>query len=127
MIKKLIVTVVVLVAIVGIAFAAYSNTNTKNSANTINSTSPEKVNVNVIKNTTSNTDKTQSNISPAKAQAIAKTYIEVSGATAGTPKLVNQDGTLVYIVPVINNNSTVGEIDINAKTGKNLGGAGGAP
>ena len=126
MIKKLIVTVVVLVAIVGIAFAAYSNTNTKNSANTINSTSPEKVNVNVIKNTTSNTDKTQSNISPAKAQAIAKTYIEVSGAAAGTPKLVNQDGTLVYIVPVINNNSTVGEIDINAKTGKNLGGAGGA-
>ncbi len=126
MIKKLIVTVVVLVAIVGIAFAAYSNTNTKNSANTINSTSPEKVNVNVIKNTTSNTDKTQSNISPAKAQAIAKTYIEVSGATAGTPKLVNQDGTLVYIVPVIDNNSTVGEIDIDAKTGKNLGGAGGA-
>jgi len=127
MIKKLVVTVVVLVAIMGIAFAAYSNTNTKNSANTINSTSPEKVNVNVIKNTTSNTDKTQSNISPAKAQAIAKTYIEVSGATVGTPKLVNQDGTLVYIVPVINNNSTVGEIDINAKTGKNLGGAGGAP
>ena len=126
MIKKLVVTVVVLVAIVGIAFAAYSNTNTKNSANTINSTSPEKVNVNVIKNTTSNTDKTQSNISPAKAQAIAKTYIEVSGATAGTPKLQNQDGTLVYIVPVINNNSTVGEIDIDAKTGKNLGGAGGA-
>jgi len=127
MIKKLVVTVVVLVAIVGIAFAAYSNTNTKNSANTINSTSPGKVNVNVIKNTTSNTDKTQSNISPAKAQAIAKNYIEVSGATVGTPKLVNQDGTLVYIVPVINNNSTVGEIDIDAKTGKNLGGAGGAP
>ena len=126
MIKKLVVTVVVLVAIVGIAFAAYSNTNTKNSANTINSTSPGKVNVNVIKNTTSNTDKTQSNISPAKAQAIAKNYIEVSGATVGTPKLVNQDGTLVYIVPVINNNSTVGEIDIDAKTGKNLGGAGGA-
>jgi uncharacterized membrane protein YkoI len=126
MIKKLIVTVVVLVAIVGIAFAAYSNTNTKNSANTINSTSPEKVNVNVIKNTTSKPDKTQSNISPAKAQTIAKTYIEVSGATAGTPKLVNQDGTLVYIVPVIDNNSTVGEIDIDAKTGKNLGGAGGA-
>ena len=126
MIKKLIVTVVVLVAIVGIAFAAYSNTNIKNSPNTINSTSPEKVNVNVIKNTTSNTDKTQSNISPAKAQAIAKTYIEVSGAAAGTPKLVNQDGTLVYIVPVIDNNSTVGEIDIDAKTGKNLGGAGGA-
>ena len=127
MIKKLVVTVVVLVAIVGIAFAAYSNTNTKNSANTINSTSPEKVNVNVIKNTTSNTDKTQSTISPAKAQEIAKTYIEVSGATAGTPKLQNQDGTLVYIVPVIDNNSTVGEIDIDAKTGKNIGGAGGSP
>ncbi len=126
MIKKLAVTVVVFVAIVGIAFAAYSNTNTKNSTITNNSTSPEKVNVNVIKNTTTNTDKTQSNISPAKAQEIAKTYIEVSGATAGTPKLQNQDGTLVYIVPVIDNNSTVGEIDIDAKTGKNLGGAGGA-
>ena len=127
MIKKLVVTIVVLVAIVGIAFAAYSNTNTKNSVNTTNSTSSDKVSVSV-KNTTSNTAKTESNISPAKAQSIAKTYIEVSGATAGTPKLVNQDGTLVYIVPIIDtNNKTVGEIDIDAKTGKNVGGAGGAP
>jgi cytoskeletal protein RodZ len=97
MIKKLAVTVVVLVAIVGIAFAAYSNGNTKNSTNTINSTSPEKVNVNVIKNTTSNTDKTQSTISPAKAQEIAKTYIEVSGATPGSPELVTQEGKKVYM------------------------------
>jgi uncharacterized membrane protein YkoI len=127
MIKKLVVTIVVLVAIVGIAFAAYSNTNTKNSVNTTNSTSSDKVSVSV-KNTTSNTVKTESNISPAKAQSIAATYIEVSGAKAGTPKLVNQDGTLIYIVPIIDtSNKTVGEIDIDAKTGKNVGGAGGAP
>jgi uncharacterized membrane protein YkoI len=127
MIKKLVVTIVVLVAIVGIAFAAYSNTNTKNSVNTTNPTSSDKVSVSV-KNTTSNTAKTESTISPAKARSIASTYIEVSGATAGTPKLVNQDGTLVYIVPIIDTNKkTVGEIYIDAKTGKNVGGAGGVP
>jgi len=133
--KKLIVTVVVIVAILGIAFAFTSNSNTKNSINTPNnpttSTSSGKVDV-TVKNTTTNTESTQStqsnHISPAEAQKIAMNYIEVSGATAGTPKLQNQDGTLVYIVPVIDkNNKTLGEIDIDAKTGKNLGGAGGAP
>jgi len=130
--KKLVVTVVVIVAILGIAFAFTSNSNTKNSINTPNnpttSTSSGKVDV-TVKNTTTNTESTQStHISPAEAKKIAMNYIEVSGATAGTPKLQNQDGTLVYIVPVIDkNNKTLGEIDIDAKTGKNLGGAGGAP
>ena len=69
----------------------------------------------------------QTEISAADAQKIASTYIEVSNATAGTPELVNQSGRLVYIVPVVSNGSNVGEIDIDAQTGQNLGGAGGAP
>jgi uncharacterized membrane protein YkoI len=127
MIKKTIITVVVIVAILGIAFAAYGNNNSKNSTNTTNSTSSGKVIVTVNNTTSNNNNNSQTNISPAEAQKIAKTFIQVSGATAGTPKLVNQDGTLMYIVPVINNNTSVGEIDIDANTGKNLGGAGGAP
>jgi uncharacterized membrane protein YkoI len=128
MIKKTIVTLVVIVAILGIVFAAYGNNNNKTSPNTTNSTSSGNVNV-TVNNTTSNNNNSNSSstISPAEAQKIAKTFIAVSTATAGTPKLVNQNGTLVYIVPVIDNNATVGEIDIDAKTGKNLGGAGGAP
>jgi len=126
MIKKTILTVVVIVAILEIAFAVYGN-NSKNSINTTNSTSPDQVNVTVKNTTSDNISSSQTTITPAEAQKIATTYIAVSGATAGTPKLVNQNGTLVYIVPVTQNNSTVGEIDIDAKTGKNLGGAGGSP
>jgi len=44
---------------------------------------------------------------------------------AGTPKLVKQDKRLVYIVPIMENGKNVGEIDIDAETGANLGGAGG--
>jgi len=64
-------------------------------------------------------------ISPAKAQKIAAQYIEQAGATPGIPDLVNQDGKKLYIVPVILNNTNVGEIDINAHDGSNVGGAGG--
>jgi uncharacterized membrane protein YkoI len=127
MIKKTLITVVVIVAILGIVFAAYGNNNTKNSTNTSNSTNPQKVIDKVNNTATNNNNNSQTTITPTEAQKIAKTFIEVSGATAGTPKLVNQEGTLMYIVPVINNNTVVGEIDIDAKTGKNLGGAGGAP
>ena len=126
MIKKTLITVVVIVAILGIVFAAYGNNNIKNSTITNNSTNPGKEIVKVS-NTTTNNYNSQTTITPSEAQKIAKTFIEVPGATPGTPKLVNQDGTIMYIVPVINNNTVVGEIDIDAKTGKNLGGAGGAP
>jgi uncharacterized membrane protein YkoI len=129
MIKKSIITVVVILAILGIAFAA--NSNIKNPTNTTNTTNPTGNSENQVNgsvnNTTSNSNNTQTHISPSEAQKIAKTYIQVSGAAAGTPKLVNQDGKLVYIVPVIVKGTSVGEIDIDAKTGKNLGGAGGAP
>ena len=132
--KKIVVTIVVIVAILGIAFAAYSNSNSKNptinnTTNTTTTNTPIITNTTPINTSTATTSNiTQSNISPTEAQEIATKFIEASGVTAGTPKLVNQSGTLVYIVPLIDsNNTTVGEIDINAKTGKNLGGAGGAP
>ena len=64
-------------------------------------------------------------ISPAEAQQIAAKYIEQAGATPGSPNLVSQNGKKVYIVPVMLNNTNVGEIDINAQDGSNLGGAGG--
>ena len=37
------------------------------------------------------------------------------------------NGEKVYIVPIVIKGTTVGEIDIDAKTGKNVGGAGGSP
>ena len=64
-------------------------------------------------------------ISPAEAQEIAAQYIEQAGATPGTPNIISQDGKKVYIVPVVLNNINVGEIDIDAQDGSNLGGAGG--
>ncbi len=66
-------------------------------------------------------------ISPTEAQKIAEKYIEQPGASAGTPKLVKEDGKKVYIVPVIDKANNVGEIHLDAHNGKNLGGAGGAP
>jgi hypothetical protein len=85
-----------------------------------NSTTPI---VNITnQNITNNTPSAQTKISPAEAQKIASTYIQVSGATAGTPKLVNQNSKLIYIVPVIDNGKNVGEIDIDAQNGHNLGG-----
>lgn len=134
MLKKAIVSIVVVVAIIGIAFAAYSNTNTSKivnntTTNTSNNSSSPVTPVKTVTNTSNDktTTNVQTNISPAQAQNIADSYILVSNATAGTPDLVNQSGTLVYIVPVVSSGLNVGEIDIDAQTGKNLGGAGGAP
>ena len=134
--KKLVVSVVVILAILGIAFAAYSSSNSKNpTTNNTTNTTTGTSNVNVSNTTPTNTQttnttskNTQSIISPTEAQEIATKYIEQAGITAGTPELMNESGTQVYIVPLLDtNNTTVGEIDIDAITGKNLGGAGGAP
>lgn len=60
-------------------------------------------------------------ISASKAKSIASGYIEEG--TAGTPyKSSNQ-----WIVPVIVNGKRAGAIYINAQTGANEGGEGGAP
>ena len=66
-------------------------------------------------------------ITPTQAKSIAQKSIEQPGATAGTPKLKTINGTKIYIVPVIYNGKTAGEIWIDAQTGENIGGAGGAP
>ncbi|MTK64213.1 MAG: peptidase [Methanobacterium sp.] len=122
MIKKVIIGLVVIVAVFGIGYAAFTNMN--NTTSTTNNSSIQNV-----QNTTSNTSNTQKTenktISSEEAKKIATKYIEVAGATAGTPKLVNQDNKMVYIVPVMVNGENVGEIDIDAETGANLGGAGG--
>jgi uncharacterized membrane protein YkoI len=123
MMKKIIVALVVVLAVCGLVFATIGNSNNKNN----NNSSTTQVQNQIQSNNNITNNNTQTKISSTEAQKIASKYIEVSTATAGTPKLVNQDNTLVYIVPVIDNGATVGEITIDAITGENLGGAGGSP
>ena len=61
------------------------------------------------------------------SQSIAQKYIEEPGAVAGTPENYDIGGKNTDVVPVIQDGKRVGEIDIDPKTGKNVGGAGGAP
>ncbi|MGB7969683.1 MAG: PepSY domain-containing protein [Methanobacterium sp.] len=129
--KKIIVAILVVAAVSGFVYATYGNTsgnNTTNNSTTLG-TQTQQIN-NSTQNTNSNTPTqttTKTAISSAEAMKIANTYIEVSNATAGTPSLVTQNNKLVYVVPVIDNGTNVGEIDIDAQTGANLGGAGGSP
>lgn len=74
---------------------------------------------------TSQNNSSENMITAQEAQDIALQYIEEPNATAGTPQLIDQDGQKIYVVPVMMNGSTVGQIDIDAYTGKNVGGAGG--
>jgi len=69
----------------------------------------------------------QSNVKKSNSQSIAGKYIEEPGAKAGTPKRIKIGGKQTDVVPVIQNGKQVGEIHIDPKTGKNVGGAGGAP
>jgi uncharacterized membrane protein YkoI len=132
MIKKIIIALMVVAAVSGLVYATYGNISSNNTANnsTTQGTQPNQQ----INNTTTqktNNDTTQTStktaISSAEAMKIANTYIEVSNATAGIPSLVNEDNKMVYVVPVISNGTNVGEIDIDAQTGANLGGDGGSP
>lgn len=106
--KSVISMIAILVFIVGISGCIDDNQNTN-------------TNKTVQNNTTQNT----TNVSSAEAKNIAQKFIEEPGATAGEPMLKNDDGTQVYIVPIMHNNNIVGEILIDAQTGENLGGAGG--
>ena len=72
-------------------------------------------------------DPSNTKITPSEAQSIANKYILEPGATSGSPQNVDIAGKNTYVVPVKSNGKTVGEIDIDPKTGKNVGGAGGAP
>ncbi len=124
MFKKSIVAVVVIVAVAAIVFAASGNLGQDNPANSITQGNQESSSDN---SSTSDNATTETKISPEEAQKIAQKYIEVQRATAGTPKLIKTNGQYYYAVPVIDNGTNVGEIDIDAQTGKNIGGAGGAP
>ena len=128
MMKKIIVAILVVAAVSGLVYATYGNTS-NNTNNTTNQDTQQTQQVNnATKNTNSDTTKTtKTAISSAEAMKIANGYIQVSTASAGTPSLVNQDNKMVYIVPVMDNGTNVGEIDIDAQTGANLGGAGGSP
>jgi uncharacterized membrane protein YkoI len=123
MMKKLIVALVVLVAVIGLAFATLDNHEKQN--NSKNTTTQLK-HENISHNTTP-LNSINNNISSTEAKKIANTYIDSQGASAGTPNLVKQDGKYIYIVSVIDNGKSVGEIYIDAETGANLGGAGGSP
>jgi hypothetical protein len=105
---------------------SYPSQTTSPSSTTIN-TNQASVSYKTKNHNLENPLKTLSIISPAEAKKIAAKYIEQPGASPGTPKLVKEDGKRVYIVPVIYKAQNVGEIDLDAHTGKNLGGAGGAP
>ncbi|MEN6291023.1 MAG: PepSY domain-containing protein [Methanobacterium sp.] len=131
MIKKSIVAVVVMLAAAALVFGASGNhinsTNNSNQGQQSSVTGSSS-----SSNSASDSDKASDNttkpkITSEEAQKIAQKYIDVQGATAGTPKLIKTDGQYIYVVPVIDNGTNVGEIDINAITGKNVGGAGGAP
>jgi uncharacterized membrane protein YkoI len=66
-------------------------------------------------------------VSSSEAKKIAEGYIQQDGAVAGTPVIKTMGGKKVYVVPVKMNGENVGAIYIDANTGENLGGEGGAP
>ena len=117
----------VVAAVSGLVYATYGNTSSNITNNTTNQGTQQTQQINNATTKNTNSDTTKTAISSAEAMKIANTYIQVSNATAGTPSLVKQDNKMVYVVPIIDNGNNVGEIDIDAQTGANLGGAGGSP
>ena len=142
MFGRLILMITVLIALSGIIFMAFSiyDVNTSKqvsqplyqpvsnpisgqiSGNNFNIVSTHSASV-----TTKKVRATNHILSVSTVKKLAKKFIKQRGASPGTPKLVKYDGRRVYIVPIIQNRLKVGEIDIDAKNGKNLGGVGGAP
>jgi len=138
MIGKSIIAIILVAALIGIGYAAHASaqdnnnitnqTPTQNITNN-NTTTPNNTTTTtttVATNNSQNTESSQNLISSAEAQSIAQTYIIQPNAQAGTPILKEINGEQIYTVPVILNGNNVGEIDIDAQTGKNVGGAGGA-
>ena len=128
MIKKSMIVIVAIVAAAGLIFAAYGENGNDKSTN--NSDNPEKQqnsqdnsNQSDLNGNANTTTKTE--VSAEKAREIAQTYIKEPGVKTGTPKLSTSQSKTIYIVPIMNNGQQVGEIEIDAQTGENLGGAGG--
>ncbi len=81
----------------------------------------------VQQNTTGNTtfNSTGANISAEEAKNVAKKHIGQQGATVSEPTLINTDGKVTYMVPVMSKGNQIGEIIVDAKTGEFVDGAGG--
>lgn len=126
MLNKPILAILVLVIVVVIGAGIYAGStqvkpiSQSDTTDITTITSNDSANVN---NSSNNSGQTM--ISASEAKNIAKTYIEEPNATAGTPHLVEIDGQMIYVVPVIMDGKTVGQIEIDAYTGNNVGGAGG--
>lgn len=126
MIKKSIVAIMVIVAAAAIVFAASGDPDKNDSINHEQSVSTD--NHGTSDNSGASDDNSSQNkISAEDAKKIAQKYIEEPGTNAGKPKLIKTGGRYMYVVPVMENGTNVGEINIDAITGKNVGGAGGAP
>ena len=135
MFRRAIMVIIVLVALSGVMIAAFGFSDNNTSKTTNQQSVSNSTNLNTVSNSTTNnimvTKKNKNGVdnllTPLEAKLISEKYILQSGVSAGNPELVTEDGKKVYVVPVLENKTTVGEIDIDAHTGKNLGGAGGAP
>jgi len=58
-------------------------------------------------------------VSPTEAQTIAQNHNLQTDTITGTPKLVTLDGKQLYYVPIFDkNNNQIGEIYVDAQTGK---------
>ena len=129
MLNKSLLAILALVVVVVIGAGIYAG------STQVNPTSqPDDIGITTITtfttNDTAQDNDTQNNsgktmINATEAQNIAKTFIEEENATAGSPHLIEIDGQMIYVVPVIMDGNTVGQIEIDAYTGKNVGGAGG--
>lgn len=142
MVKTKILVSVIIVAIIGVAAAGYQISSTpglwqptstldqkptdQSSQQSVQTQSGTQggTSSGVSKSTTGSS---KVKISSSKAKSIAQNSIVQQGATAGTPRLTTMNGNPVYIVPVVINGNRAGEIWIDAQTGENIGGAGGAP
>lgn len=122
--SKSTIAILAVIVVVVVAAGIYAGTTQLNPGNQSddNKTTNDNSQINTSQNNSS-----QNMITTQEAQDIALRYIEEPNATAGTPKLIDQDGQKIYVVPVMMNGTAVGQIDIDAYTGENVGGAGGAP
>ena len=124
MIKKSTVALLALIVLMVIVSGCTTNNNT-----TQNNTQNLSNQSNNNSNNNSNTNNTNSTkvMSKEEAKRIAQQYVDEPGVTAGTPVLNTVNGRQIYVVPLYQNGQAVGEIELDAVTGENLGGAGGAP
>ena len=127
MLNKSLLAILVLVIVIVIGAGIYAGSTQVNPTSQSNDIGITTItaNDNIVKNNDTQNNSGKTMINATEAQNIAKNFIEEENATAGTPHLVEIDGQMIYVVPVIMNDNTVGQIEIDAYTGNNVGGAGG--